>query len=163
MKKKYLALLIVIVISMMPIGCKKENSKDVVLATEKVVIDDNTKEKKNEDFQIKMVGAIDSLDYEMIYSMLFVNENIIQLNYQYPNNIINEVRVGKLDSNNNIEWSNKNTNWKLYENFTYNRINPIKVKKDNKVYTVDKEGELVELICYTKLIEEKGEVVDNNI
>ena len=68
MKKKYLALLIVIVISMMPIGCTKENSKDVVLATEKVVIDD-----KDIEYLHDTISKV--LDIIKMFQMVGVDEN----------------------------------------------------------------------------------------
>ena len=46
MKRKYLVLLIVIVTTMLPVGCSKGSNENIVLETEKVVIDNNTKEEK---------------------------------------------------------------------------------------------------------------------
>ncbi|WP_195430225.1 hypothetical protein [Clostridium sp. D46t1_190503_E9] len=160
MKKKYLALLIVISTTMVPVGCSKVSSENVVLGTEKVVIDDNTKDKKNEDFQIKKVAEIENLEPGPNNSMLYVNENIIQLIYQYSGNGIGEVRIGKLDSDNKINWTNKNADCEIYKNFIYNGIYPTKIKKDSKVYTVNKEGDLEELAGYTKFIEEHGNLLN---
>ncbi|MDI9215617.1 hypothetical protein [Clostridium tertium] len=159
MKKKYLALLIVIVTTMMPVGCSKESSENVVLGTEKVVIDDNTKDKKNEDFQIKKVAEIELPDTGAIYRMPYVKENIIQLIYQNQNDVIREVSIGKLESDNKVNWTYKNVDGKLYASDSYNGIYSNKIKKDNKVYTINKDGELEELDVYTKLVEEQGNLI----
>ena len=162
MKKKYLVLLIVIVTTMIPIGCSKGSSENVVLGTEKIIIDDNTKDKKNGDFQIKMVAETEAIDPGTIYWMLGVKENVIQLIYQYPSDIIREVRVGKLDSNNKVNWTSKNLDGKIYTDNSYYGLYSTKIKNDNKVYNVNKDGELEELAGYTKLIKEQGNVLDTH-
>ncbi|MBB6624791.1 hypothetical protein H7E67_15220 [Clostridium gasigenes] len=162
MKKKYLVLLIVIVTTMIPIGCSKGSSENVVLGTEKIIIDDNTKDKKSEDFQIKMVAETEAIDPGTIYWMLGVKENVIQLIYQYPSDIIREVRVGKLDSNNKVNWTSKNLDGKIYTDNSYYGLYSTKIKNDNKVYNVNKDGELEELAGYTKLIKEQGNVLDTH-
>lgn len=159
MKKKYLVLFIVIVTTMIPVGCSKGSNENVVLGTEKIVIDDNTKDKKNENFQIKMVAETEPIDSGTIYSMLYVKENIIHLIYQNENDVIREVSVGKLDSDNKVNWTNKSVDWRIYTDYPYNGLYSTKIKKDNKVYTVNKDGELEELAGYTKLIEERGNLL----
>ncbi|MDZ7542495.1 hypothetical protein GNF83_15025, partial [Clostridium perfringens] len=158
MKRKYLVLLIVIMTTMIPVGCSKGSSENVVLGTEKVIIDDNTKDKKNEDFQIKMVAETEPIDPGTDYRMLYVKENIIQLIYQ-NDDVIREVSVGKLDSNNKVNWTYKNVDWGIYTNISYNGSSATKIKNDNKVYTVNKDGELEESAVYTKLIEEQGNLL----
>ena len=162
MKKKYLVLLIVIVTTMIPMGCSKVSSENVVLRTEKIIIDDNTKDKKNEDFQIKMVAETDPVDPGTIYNILGVKENIIQLIYPYQSNDIREVRVGKLDSDNKVNWTSKNVDWEIYTDYSYYGLYATKLKKDNKVHTVNKDGELEELVGYTNLIKEQGNVFDTH-
>ncbi|GAA0084857.1 hypothetical protein UT300007_12960 [Clostridium sp. CTA-7] len=158
MKRKYLVLLIVIMTTIIPVGCSKGSSKDVILGTEKIIIDDNTKDKKNGDFQIKMVAETEPIDPGTVYRMLYVKENIIQLIYQ-NDDVIREVGVGKLDSNNKVNWTYKNVDWGIYTNISYNGSSPTKIKNDNKVYTVNKDGELEELAVYTKLIKEQGNLL----
>lgn len=162
MKKKYLALSILIVTTMISIGCSKESSNNVALRTEKIIIDDNTKDKKNGDFKIEMLAVTDPVDPGTIYNILGVKENIIQLIYPYPSNVIGEVRVGKLDSNNKVNWTTKNVEWELYTDYSYYGLYSTKLKQDNKVYTVNKDGELEELVGYTNLIKEQGNVLDRH-
>lgn len=161
-KKRYLVLLIVVVTIVISMGCSKGSSKNVVLRTEKIIIDDNTKDKKNGDFKIEMVAITDPVDPGTIYNILGVKENIIQLIYPYPSNVIGEVRIGKLDSNNKVNWTTKNVEWELYTDYSYYGLYSTKIKQDNKVYTVNKDGELEELAGYTKLIEEQGNVLDSH-
>ena len=69
-KKRYLVLLIVVVTIVISMGCSKGSSKNVVLRTEKIIIDDNTKDKKNGDFKIEMVAITDPVDPELFITSL---------------------------------------------------------------------------------------------
>lgn len=159
MKRKYLVLLLVIVMIMIPIGCSKDSSENVVLGTEKIIIDENTKDKKNEDFQIKKVAEIELPDTGAIYRMAYIKENIIQLIYQNENEVIREVSIGKLDSDNKVNWTYKNLEGESYSANSHNGIYSNKIKRDNKVYAINKDGELEELAVYTKLVEEQGNLL----
>lgn len=159
MKRKYLVLLIVIVTTIMPVGCSKASKENVVLETEKVVIDNNTKEKKNMDFQIKKVAEIELPYTGNIYRIPYIKDNTIKLIYVNNNDINTEVSIGKLDNDNKVNWTYKNIDGKLYTNDSYNGIYSNKIKKDNKIYSINKEGGLEELVGYTKLIEEQGNLI----
>lgn len=159
MKRKYLVLLIVIVTTMLPVGCSKGSNENVVLETEKVVIDNNTKDKKNMDFQIKKITEIELPYTGAIYRMSYIKENTIQLIYVNENDVNRELSIGKLDSDNKVNWTYKNIDGKLYTNDSYNGIYSNKIKKDNRIYSINKDGGLEELTGYTKLIEEQGNLL----
>lgn len=159
MKRKYLVLLIVIVTTMLPVGCSKGSNENIVLETEKVVIDNNTKEKKNMDFQIKKVAEIELPYTGAIYRIPYIKENTIQLIYVNENDVNREVSIGKLNSDNEVNWTYKNIDGKLYTNDSYHGIYSNKIKKDNRIYSINKDGGLEELAGYTKLIEEQGNLL----
>ncbi len=159
MKRKYLVSLLAMVMILISVGCSKESSENVVLETEKVVIDENTKVKKNEDFQIRKVTEVELPDTGAIYRIAYIKENIIQLIYQNEDDIIREVSIGKLDGDNKVSWTYKNIEGKSYSANSYNGIYSNRIKKDNKVYAINKYGELEEVTIYTKLIEEQGNLL----
>lgn len=170
MKNKKLLIGLMLITSSVMIGCSNKISNEEKVI-DSVVIDEDAKETDNK-INISKVATTENLNGTLNEEILIDEESLIKIQYsdgigyeegeiyqsQFPKIYIDSLPIGTIteevkNKRNIINWRNKEINGQLIVDYMGSGDN-FRIKKNDKVYILDKNYNLKEITAYKKLIEE---------